>query len=139
MSTINTKEEVTIKNGQYNKYNTVDLVIPSNIRIIEKGAFSGFPNLRSVKCESGSELEIIEEEAFFNCQRLNTVILPNTIKEIGVKAFSQCKEITSFTIPSDNKIESIGDNAFYQFSNRKHGEGLGIYLGQGRQHSQFRI
>lgn len=117
MSTItvtNLQEHEIIKKGQFDQYNTVNLIIPNNIRVIDKSAFSGFPNLESVTFESGSTIEIIEAYAFSRCPRLKSIKLPNTLRYIGDYAFSDCEMLGMVQIEKYNQIEIIGKRAFYQ-------------------------
>ena len=49
--------------------------------------------------------------AFFGCQYLEAVLIPNTVTSIGKAAFYRCKSLTSVTIP--DSVTSIGDEAFF--------------------------
>ena len=49
-------------------------------------------------------------EAFFYCESLVSVTLPNTITKIGESAFYQCLTLTKLTVP--NSVTSIGASAF---------------------------
>ena len=48
--------------------------------------------------------------AFFECNNLTSVIIPNFVMSIGYRAFERCTGLTSITIP--NSVTSIGDGAF---------------------------
>ena len=48
--------------------------------------------------------------AFFNCDELTTVTLPNSVKSIEYEAFYGCSQLTSVTIPDG--VTSIGGYAF---------------------------
>ena len=52
----------------------------------------------------------IGERAFYNCNRLTSVTIPNSVTSIGDGAFRDCSWLTSVTIP--NSVTSIGDGAF---------------------------
>lgn len=52
----------------------------------------------------------VEDFAFFNCQEISSVQLPESIVTIGQQAFSHCYAMTSINIPS--KVTRIGDYAF---------------------------
>ncbi len=52
----------------------------------------------------------IGNEAFFGCEGLTSVIIPNSVTSIGGSAFSWCHSLTSVTIP--NSVTAIGDYAF---------------------------
>ncbi len=53
----------------------------------------------------------IGSSAFYSCEGLTSVTIPNSVTSIGNNAFSGCTSLTSMTIP--NSVTSIGDHAFY--------------------------
>lgn len=48
--------------------------------------------------------------AFFNCDSLTNIMLPNSITSIGCSAFEDCSSLTSITIP--NSVTEIAKFAF---------------------------
>ena len=58
----------------------------------------------------GYTVTTIGDWAFFNCQSLTSVTIPNSVTSIGDNAFYYCKRLTSVTIGSG--VTSIGDIAF---------------------------
>ena len=52
----------------------------------------------------------IGDSAFWRCQDLTSITIPNSVTSIGNYAFSCCSGLTSVTIP--NSVISIGDYAF---------------------------
>lgn len=52
----------------------------------------------------------IGEKAFYECKRLMSIKLPETITDIKDQAFGHCETIENFTIP--NSVEQIGSSAF---------------------------
>ena len=59
-----------------------------------------------------SDVTSIGDWAFYHCDRLTYVTIPNSVKSIGVYAFAYCSGLTSMTIP--NSVTSIGKCAFYE-------------------------
>lgn len=53
----------------------------------------------------------VGDKAFFGCDGLTSVTIPNSVTAIGNGAFVLCEQLTSVTIP--NSITAIGDEAFY--------------------------
>ena len=62
-------------------------------------------------------LHSIGANAFYNCSKLSSVILPQTITSIDQGAFSSCSSLTSISIPES--VTSIERCAFYQCSSLK--------------------
>ena len=56
----------------------------------------------------------IGSEAFYNCEALTSITIPNSVTSIGRGAFYCCSGLTSVTIP--NSVTSIGASAFYNCS-----------------------
>ena len=54
--------------------------------------------------------EVICDCAFFCCESLQCITIPNSVKSIGNRAFYECKSLQSITIP--NSVTSIGKEAF---------------------------
>ncbi len=50
----------------------------------------------------------IAEEAFKNCEFLETIILPDSIKTIGARAFEYCISLKSITLPSGIEFIDVG-------------------------------
>ena len=61
--------------------------------------------------DEDSEITVIGEEAFYNCDQLTKVILPDTVIRIDDYAFLSCEDLEYIYLP-DNLI-SIGYEAFY--------------------------
>ena len=52
----------------------------------------------------------IGNEAFYSCDYLTSIEIPNSVTSIGDKAFYECSNLTSIEIP--NSVTSIGDYVF---------------------------
>ncbi|MDA7614739.1 leucine-rich repeat domain-containing protein, partial [Verrucomicrobiales bacterium] len=53
----------------------------------------------------------IKKKAFFNCESLTSVNIPDGVTSIGTHAFGYCRKLTSVNIPDG--VTSIGSRAFY--------------------------
>ena len=108
----NLQEHEIIRAKQYDEYDTVNLVIPAEIRVIDKYAFARFGKLETLKFERGSAIEIIEEDAFSGCPQLKSVVLPKNLRVIGKRAFAGCSKLGDVTFEKNNQLEIIGEQAF---------------------------
>ena len=73
------------------------VIISKGIEFLCDGAFfrSG---VRTVEFEKNCELDKIGEEAFYECEKLIEIIIPDKVTEIGKKAFYGCKKLYSVVI-----------------------------------------
>ncbi|MBQ3605109.1 MAG: leucine-rich repeat domain-containing protein [Muribaculaceae bacterium] len=71
-----------------------DIIIPSNV------TYDGITY----------SVTTIDEQAFYECPGLTSVIIPNSVSIIGEHVFSGCTGLTSITIP--NSVSTIGKYAF---------------------------
>lgn len=62
--------------------------------------------------KENKEYKVIEigESAFFLCQKLTSITIPEGVTNIGPNAFAQCTALVSISIPES--IKTIGKNAF---------------------------
>eukprot|EP00980_Cylindrotheca_fusiformis_P026985 scaffold18299_cov62-Cylindrotheca_fusiformis.AAC.1 len=110
------------------------IIIPSNVRVIERGAFCGCSLLAKLcvkegfmerieqdafaYCESLTEVEIpstvkvIDQHAFFNCKLLTILVLNEGLERIEKLAFRGCDSLSHVRIPQG--VNSIGNNAFFR-------------------------
>lgn len=70
--------------------------------------FEGFQNLESFQAYNG--LEVIEDYAFWGCDKLTDVALATSLKTIRHWAFSECRALKKVYIPKN--VTGIGQGAF---------------------------
>ena len=59
----------------------------------------------------GYPVTAIGKEAFYSCDALTSVIIPDGVTEIGEEAFSKCYKLASITLP--DSVTEIGRGAFF--------------------------
>ena len=76
---------------------------------IQYGAFYNCTRLKSITI--GNSVKSIGNSAFYNCTGLTSIIIPDSVTSIGGYAFNSCTGLKSITI--GNSVKSIGDSAFH--------------------------
>lgn len=98
-----------------------DVVIPETITMdgatypvtsIGPGAFLKHTNLNSVHIPN--TMKNIQRSAFSECLNLTTVNIPDGVAQLDDNAFYNCQKLTSVFIP--NSVTEIGVNAFFYIS-----------------------
>ncbi|PZT47990.1 hypothetical protein B6S12_06270 [Helicobacter valdiviensis] len=114
-----------------------EVVIPKDIKVIEKDTFKYNTKIRKVILNEG--LEVIEKHAFRKCESLEEISFPNSLKSIGEYAFYDCclkklklneglevikacaflgcKSLEEVSFP--NSLKRIGELAFSECSSLK--------------------
>ena len=93
----------------YNK-NIVEINISDEIEVIDNQAFYNCSNLEKVTFGQASKLRTIGNEVFWCCKFANFEI-PSGVLDIGSSALWGCSELTQIIIPI--LVTSMGKNVFY--------------------------
>ena len=110
---------IAISPGAFYECDSLQIInLPTSLKCIEdgdyendiRGAFENCTSLQSVFFAEPSNLEYIGEEAFFFCDSLSSVVLPDSLKSIGLSAFEHCLSLKELVLPQD--LQHIGQNAF---------------------------
>lgn len=83
------------------------LTLPKTLKNINPNAFNNSA-IESVYISPG--VEIIDDGAFKNCEKLKEISLPEGLSRIGYGAFSGCNNLVSITIP--DSVTSLSDSVF---------------------------
>lgn len=90
--------------------NRSEYSIPSNIRLIANNAFESNTGLEKIVVPEG--VEIIGDDAFWQCSSLHQVSLPQTsLKSLGKEAFRDCPSLQEISLPEG--IDEIRSWTFY--------------------------
>lgn len=92
--------------------------LPANLKYIG-AAFYNCQNLESVNLPEG--ITTIADKTFYQCYKLNGITIPEGVTRIGTQAFWSCTSLESINIPS--AVKSIGTNAFQKCSGM-----TGVYI-----------
>lgn len=85
------------------------------IKSIEKYAFWCCQSLKSIVIPES--VKSIGNCAFYKCENLKSIVIPDSVKSIGLRAFLNCESLKSVEIP--DSVESIGYNTFWNCENLK--------------------
>lgn len=105
-----------IGHSVFNARDVEEVVIPDSVTEIQDYAFSGNKKLKSVTLSKN--LKVIGINAFFNCQALQSIELPATLKEMGSYAFC-ATGLTKVTIPESNTLSELPQFCFFQCASLK--------------------
>lgn len=102
-------------NTETGEIEMITLIVPASVEKIGQYALPNIANLQGIKFEEGSNLQTIEQYAFYQCINLTDINLPDTVITIGNYAFSGCtklgtKEEAGFDIPTS--VVTLGSGAF---------------------------
>ena len=87
--------------------------IPKKVYCIGESAFENTV-INSVEFDEGSKLETIDKSAFKGCNNLKSIVIPASVTTIGAYAFSGCTNLTSVTFEEGSKLETL--NSIFQNS-----------------------
>lgn len=73
--------------------------------ILPKNAFS---KTSIMECKLPKDLQVIDTNAFYNCKKLESVIIPKTVKKISYSAFDICRSLKSIELPDALELIEIG-------------------------------
>ena len=89
----------------------LSLRIPTTVQTIGFYGVAGCSRLTSVVFDEDANLSELGRYAFYQCQSLQEIRLPNSVKRIGDDAFYGCYRLSAVSLPQS--LEEIGGSAFY--------------------------
>ena len=81
---------------------------------VGKYAFRSNTSLTAVTFESGSQVSVLGEGAFYGCNSLRSFTIPKSMEEIGQQAFRQCVGLREITFAEGGKDLVFKADVFYQ-------------------------
>ena len=95
----------------YNQADLQTLVIPTSVLVFDQSACEGAKNLARVFFDSKEGgLQRINNRAFYGCEKLNMVDLPNSTTGIYKQAFQNCDALSDITLSTS--LTYIDEQAF---------------------------
>lgn len=88
--------------------------IPVGLLSVSDHVFDGNTALKTAVFE-GDLVTEIDDYAFYNCEKLEVINIPQGVTRIGTYAFADCEELVRVRIPSS--VTEIGNNAFLNCNN----------------------
>lgn len=113
---------VTIMKGNFSEYNITEVVGSKNLIKISNEAFADKSDISHMKLEKvifpeDGNLESIERWAFFNNDKLHTVVVPHKFKSFGVGTFYSCDSLSALVIYNETP-PSGAEGLFYDGYNQ---------------------
>ena len=87
-----------------------NLTLPSTLVTIEKSAFYCCRQLKTVDFTRCKHLKEIGENAFAACEKLQNIVLPDSVTFIGQEAFARCTALRLVVLPAS--LEKLEDKVF---------------------------
>lgn len=102
---------LTTSNVPFRSCNMIEkVIIGDNVNSIPKYLFYNNSSISEVIISDNSNLELIENYAFYYCDNLDYIKIPDTVTKIGSNAFKNCKKLNGITLPES--LISLGTSAF---------------------------
>jgi hypothetical protein len=99
----------SIDDELFKNLNIYTFEIPSSVKSIGRSAFEG-SNVNFISFPNNSSLSTIGAYAFFGCQYLSGVDLPNSVTSLGEYAFANCPNLNSVSLSTS--MSSIAAHTF---------------------------
>lgn len=96
----------------YNYTGMTNAEIGRCVTSIDVDAFYNCTNLSTVIFESNSQLNVIEDYAFFGCTSLTSITFPKSLTNLQNDAFQNCTGLTSVTFEEGSQLELIRNGVF---------------------------
>lgn len=93
------------------QFEEIDLSNNPKLTTID-GAFYGCANLKKFDISGCPLITSIGDNTFYICRKLESVVLPTSIKSIGSQAFYECISLKEVNFENCPELSSIGSSAF---------------------------
>ena len=87
------------------------VVLPASLEKLEDNVFQCCNKLEEVDFSISTQLKRIGYETFARCDKLQNIVLPDSVTFIGEKAFAWCEALRLVVLPAS--LEKLEDNVFH--------------------------
>ena len=99
---------VQIRANAFSQTALKEFIAPESLKEIWLYAFKDAKELRNVELKNVTE---IGDMVFDNCEKLESIVIPETLEEIGASVFGGCSSLQDIDLP--NKPLALDHNTFY--------------------------
>ncbi|MBO8427158.1 MAG: leucine-rich repeat protein [Firmicutes bacterium] len=99
---------VQIRANAFSQTALKEFIAPESLKEIWLYAFKDAKELRNVELKNVTE---IGNMVFENCEKLESIVIPETLEEIGTSVFGGCSSLQDIDLP--NKPLALDHNTFY--------------------------
>ena len=99
---------VQIRANAFSQTALKEFIAPESLKEIWLYAFKDARELRNVELKNVTE---IGDMVFENCEKLESIVIPETLEEIGASVFGGCSSLQDIDLP--NKPIALDQNTFY--------------------------
>lgn len=99
---------VQIRANAFSQTALKEFIAPESLKEIWLYAFKDAKELRNVELKNVTE---IGDMVFENCEKLESIVIPETLEEIGTSVFGGCSSLQDIDLP--NKPLALDHNTFY--------------------------
>ena len=99
---------VQIRANAFSQTALKEFIAPESLKEIWLYAFKDAKELRNVELKNVTE---IGDMVFENCEKLESIVIPETLEEIGESVFGGCSSLQDIDLP--NKPLALDHNTFY--------------------------
>lgn len=131
----NSKGDISVKDGTkviagsaFHYSDITSISLPDSVISICKNAFAGCKKLNSINL---NKVKTIDNDAFYACESLESITVPDSVTEIGDDVFYNCTKLKNIKLGKN--IEEIGSDIFYNngfYNTKSNWSGTALYCGE---------
>ena len=96
----------------FNNCKMTSIEIPAAVTVLKELAFGNCTSLKDITFEEGSQLTVIESQAFAEDLPITSIEIPASVETIGDNAFCNANQLQNVTFEEGSQLQTIGQIAF---------------------------